>query len=309
MYLMTTQVTDFVLFPTYCKPKVVAQLRELGFRISIYEDDEHRIPSALSYENCDPGAGKRSRFIPVPPCLAEMEKRAVACMRENNVVPTIDKSMRMVFTLVAAPEGAPVNSSMALIREMLITVLTVDKPQFLSLTWTTTDRAICLGIEERLKPRFEIGPNPHSTQTNYLGSNLDIYYPVVLDMRGHTTDITGVAEGVASIVSYAVNRQIVIAPSPKQPLVACLSRSRLPQPGVGYAEHRVAMGRSLPTIVALHLGKLVKRPVDILFLNTANVGIVLVGEYELGRVISALEDKIFPPEDENIEEQAQEPEV
>lgn len=306
MYLMTTQVTDFVRFPTGCKPKVVAKLRELGFGISIYEDEERNIPSVFSYENSDAGAGKRSRFIPVPPCLAEMEKRAVAWMRESNVLPIVNRAMRMVFSLVAAPDGSPVKSPMALIRELLITVLTVDNPQFLSLTWTTTDRAICLGIEERLKPRFEIGPNPYSTETNYLGSDLDIYYPVMLDMRGLTTDTTGVADGVASIVSYAVNRQITIAPTPKQPIIACPRGARLPDPGVGFAEHRVAMGRSLPTIVALNFGKPVKRPVDILFLNTANVGTVLVGEHELRRVTSALEDKILPPEDV-IEDEAQEP--
>ena len=140
-----------------------------------------------------------------PSTLSELQLRTFTLLKDHQIRPRVDESLRLV--LCAAHYREPTGrKSYAILRPYLITSLLHDKPRFFSLTITASDPAPSFLLEKRLLPRFYL-KQIHCTEADclvsdennlLLGSKEDVLVPIMLDLRDLSFDATGIICGVAS---------------------------------------------------------------------------------------------------------------
>lgn len=145
---------------------------------------------------------------PPPSSLSELQTRTFASLRRHNIVPRVDKSLRLVQCAAHHRDRSDVTSS-SILRPALTTALLVDRPRFLSLTLTPADPAASILLEKRLLPRFTSDPTLGTTADEessvLLGSKEDILVPITLDLRDLPLEATGIVCGVAGRLAEATH--------------------------------------------------------------------------------------------------------
>ena len=246
---------------------------------------------------------------PPPSSLDELQARTFCSLRKHHIVPSVDRSLRLV-QCAAHHRYSSDTSSISILRDALTTALVVDKPRFLSLTLTAADPAASLLLEKRLLPRFSSDPSATADSDDdmslLLGSKEEILVPIMLDLRKLPLEASGIVCGVAGRLADATH-----ARGDDTDLSAILSHSwnggsssfdsaiknflssshgsggpvRPFGTSPGYKTHRLEPDMD-PYMDA----------VEISFLSTARAGTIIVGEHELHRAVDALEAESHEPE-------------
>ena len=147
---------------------------------------------------------------PPPSTLDELQTRTFSSLHKNHILPSVDRSLRLV-QCAAHRRYTSDASSISILREALTTALLVDNPRFLSLTLTAADPAASLLLEKRLLPRFfsstaDSTPEPNDDESSLLlGSKEEILVPIMLDLRKLPLEATGIVCGVASRLAEATH--------------------------------------------------------------------------------------------------------
>lgn len=230
---------------------------------------------------------------PPPSTLEELQIRTFSSLRKHHIVPSVDKSLRLV-QCAAHHRYSNDSSSTSILRPALTTALLVDKPRFLSLTLTATDPAASLLLEKRLLPRFSEDPASPSDSDDessvLLGSKEDILVPIMLDLRDLPLEATGIVCGVAGRLAAATH-----ADSPS-------FYGHLDESIHSLASSCLSDGRRLSSTDIMSSSHHIEPDLDsyldsveISFLSTARAGTVIVGERELDRAVDALEAESHEP--------------
>lgn len=322
--------------PLRSKAQVIHALEKRGFTFEVTADafvnssnpqyngtfSSPASPQALTAQRSPP-------VTPPPSTLSELQTRTFASLRRHNIVPRVDKSLRLVQC--AAHHRFGETSSASILRPALTTALVVDKPRFLSLTLTATDPAASILLEKRLLPRFSMDPTsgvaPDEESSLLLGSKEDILVPIMLDLRELPLEATGIVCGVASRLAQATHSRdekmtrsgsVTSLSSlnshpyyfnPGSPPLFALSPSvslsnfstTPPSPSKSdsyfhdrhyhHSHHNSDNNHNVPPSTH-HLEpdpESYSDAVEISFLSTARAGTVLVGERELSRAVDALD--------------------
>lgn len=255
---------------------------------------------------------------PPPSSLDELQTRTFSSLRRNHIIPSVDKSLRLVQCAAHHPYSSEA-SSISILREALTVVLVVDKPRFLSLTLTAADPAASLLLEKRLLPRFSRDPtsagDSEEETSLLLGSKEEILVPIMLDLRSLPLEATGIVCGVAgrlaevtrhddfadssTILSQSYNGSSSIDSSIKQIFSSSVGSGgpvKPPSPSYG---RRNPHGPANPPTHRLQPDLDVSiDAVEISFLSTARAGTIIVGEHELNRAVDALEAESHESMDE-----------
>ena len=139
---------------------------------------------------------------PPPASISELQTRTFATLKNRNVVPDVDPSIRLVQCAARRFGSGSTNSVSALNDRLHIALIRclLAKPKFLSLTLTEAEPASLL-LEQRLLPYFSIPETPSTASANedslLLGSKTTILHPIVLDLRTLPLESTGIVCGVA----------------------------------------------------------------------------------------------------------------
>ncbi|KAK2763076.1 hypothetical protein FQN54_009709 [Arachnomyces sp. PD_36] len=280
---ISTYFSDYILVPFHSKGQVISALQGRGFTVEASGD---RLTSngAPDYHCSNPPSPITQYPLEsyhAPSTLPELETRTFENLRNRNIHPKVDKSLRLVQC--AAHHRYPNRfTSFSILRPGLTTTLVLDNPRFLSFTITPTDPSASILLETRLLPRFFLdttsscGSASSTTRAGddecnlLLGSKSDTLVPIILDLRELPLEASGVVCGVASKLA-----------------VATRSRRASEDYGYGSAPPDRDAGKAFPLDVPLHPPP--TDPVEISFLSTVRAGTVIVDERELGRAKAALD--------------------
>ncbi|KAL1970761.1 hypothetical protein VTN77DRAFT_2595 [Rasamsonia byssochlamydoides] len=210
IFFISTYFSDYILVPSRSKEQVVRALEKRGFTFEVNSDafvnnlQSHFYPTS-------PHTGPTQHSPPVTPppsTLSELQTRTFASLRKHNIVPCVDKSLRLVQCAAHHRDRCDVTSS-SILRPALTTALLVDRPRFLSLTLTPADPAASILLEKRLLPRFStdpaLGAAADEESSLLLGSKEDILVPIMLDLRDLPLEATGIVCGVAGRLAAATH--------------------------------------------------------------------------------------------------------
>ncbi|KZF20357.1 hypothetical protein L228DRAFT_263014 [Xylona heveae TC161] len=197
IFFITTYFSDYILVPLKSRGHVISALEERGFAFensvdAFVNQSHHRNISGSGADSPNPPS------TPPPANVSELQTRTFALLKRRNVVPEVDRDLRLVqcagrgdFWSSGVVGGA--SSSEGRNETQLLLGLMkclVHRPRFLSLTLTDTDPASLL-LEQRLLNEF-------GSEEVLLGSKEDILVPITLDLRGLPLEATGIVCGVAS---------------------------------------------------------------------------------------------------------------
>lgn len=274
-----------------------------------------------SYNNCfSPVSSRPSSTLGSPPAtpppssLDELQARTFSSLRKHQIIPSVDRSLRLV-QCAAHHRYSSDDSSIAILREALTVTLLVDKPRFLSLTLTAADPAASLLLEQRLLPRFSSAPTsdaePDHESSLLLGSKEEVLVPIMLDLRKLPLEASGIVCGVASRLADATHSRdddssTVLSRSYNGDSYSESSIHRFLSSSVGSggpvkppSSHsgRKSNGTSNPPTHRLQPDfDNYAEAVEISFLSTARAGTIIVGEDDLNRAVDALEAESHEPE-------------
>ncbi|KAH8434535.1 ACT domain-containing protein [Aspergillus melleus] len=313
IFFISTYFADYIIVPLRSKAQVIKALEKRGFQ---FEMSTEAFTISNQLNNCFSPTSSRSNSLGSPPAtpppssLDELQTRTFSSLRRNHIVPSVDKSLRLVQCAAHHPYSSEA-SSISILREALTVVLVVDKPRFLSLTLTAADPAASLLLEKRLLPRFSRDPTSSGDSDEetslLLGSKEEILVPIMLDLRSLPLEATGIVCGVAgrladatrrddftdssTILSQSYNGSSSIDSSFKHFLSSSVGSGgpvKSPSPSFG---RRSLHGPANPPTHRLQpdLDAAVDA-VEISFLSTARAGTIIVGEDELTRAVDALEE-------------------
>ncbi|PWY79677.1 hypothetical protein BO70DRAFT_353391 [Aspergillus heteromorphus CBS 117.55] len=314
IFFISTYFSDYIIVPLRSKTQVIEALEKRGFQFEM--TTEAFINNNQAQYTCFSPVSSRSASslgsppaTPPPSSLDELQTRTFSSLRKNHIVPSVDRSLRLV-QCAAHHRYSSDTSSIAILRDALTTTLVVDKPRFLSLTLTAADPAASLLLEKRLLPRFSNGPDDE--EGLLLGSKEEILVPIMLDLRKLPLEATGIVCGVAgrladathhrddaddddetTDVSTTFSQSFNGNGSSLESTIKNLLSSSYGSGGPvrpfgstpGYNTHRLEPDID-PSLDA----------VEISFLSTARAGTIIVGEHELNRAVDALEAESHEPE-------------
>ncbi|KAB8234752.1 hypothetical protein ETB97_004024 [Aspergillus alliaceus] len=322
IFFISTYFSDYIIVPLRSKTHVIEALEKRGFRFEMSTDAFININQ---FKSCFSPVSSRSASslgsppaTPPPSSLDELQSRTFSSLRKNSIIPSVDKSLRLVQCAVHHRDSSEI-SSIAILRDALTIALVVDKPRFLSLTMTAADPAASLLLEKRLLPRFSSDPTlpaePDDETSLLLGSKEEILVPIMLDLRNLPLEATGIVCGVASRLADATHARgdditdgssTVLShsfngfPSFDDTISRFFSTSvgsggpvKPPAPSSG----RKTPNNGNPTH---HLQPDFDSPIDaveISFLSTARAGTIIVGEHELQRAVDALDAESNEPDE------------
>lgn len=296
---MTTYFSDYILVPARACQTVTTALQQRGF---VFSKSADAFVSQLSPSSPNlthprrPSSGSSFEFggpataTPVTPpaqSVPELQTRTFARLRKNNVVPVVDRSVRLMSC--AGHKHSPSDGAIeAQLRDDLMQVLLATCPgmksssfklqprpalgipppthpdsavpdfstRFLSLTLTDTE-PISVLLEHRLLPRLG---------RSLLGSrgDDDVLVPITLDLRELPLEASGIVCGVAGRLAQGTERK-------GSPVEGGQAASTTRDPS--------GNGRDSPD-----------GGTEISFLSTARAGTVIVRESELERAVRVLGD-------------------
>lgn len=306
IFFISTYFSDYILVPSRSRDHVVRALEKSGFIFEVTSDAF--VNNSHSQRNSfhptsprTPPSQNSPPNTPPPSTLSELQTRTFTSLRKHNIVPRVDKSLRLVQCAAYHRSSSTDITSSSILRPALTTALIVDKPRFLSLTLTSADPAASILLEKRLLPRFsvdsifDIGPGEESSLL--LGSKEDILVPIMLDLRDLPLEATGIVCGVAGRLAEATHND-VHSGSGAMPINGARHPSFDSE--ANHSSISMVSSYSTPEIQAPKNGlpkslhNLEPDPdtyadaVEIRFLSTARAGTVIVEERELGRAVEAL---------------------
>ncbi|PLB51943.1 hypothetical protein P170DRAFT_444051 [Aspergillus steynii IBT 23096] len=315
IFFISTYFADYIIVPLRSKTQVIKALEKRGFQFEMSTEAFVNNNQAQLNSCFSPTSSRSSSSLGSPPAtpppssLDELQTRTFSSLRRNHIVPSVDKSLRLVQCAAHHPYSSE-ESSISILREALTVVLVVDKPRFLSLTLTAADPAASLLLEKRLLPRFSRDPTSTGDSDEetslLLGSKEEILVPIMLDLRSLPLEATGIVCGVAgrladatrhddftdssTILSQSFNGSSSIDSSIKHLLSSSLGSGgpvKPPSPSFGRRSQHGSVNppthRLQPDLDASI------DAVEISFLSTARAGTIIVGEHELNRAVDALE--------------------
>jgi hypothetical protein len=299
---------------------VIEALEKRGFQFEM-STEAFINNNQASYNNCfSPVSSRPSSTLGSPPAtpppssLDELQARTFSSLRKHQIIPSVDRSLRLV-QCAAHHRYSSDDSSIAILREALTVTLLVDKPRFLSLTLTAADPAASLLLEQRLLPRFSSAPTsdaePDHETSLLLGSKEEVLVPIMLDLRKLPLEASGIVCGVASRLADATHSRdddssTVLSRSYNGDSYSESSIHRFLSSSVGSggpvkppSSHsgRKSNGTSNPPTHRLQPDSdNYAEAVEISFLSTARAGTIIVGEDDLNRAVDALEAESHEPE-------------
>jgi hypothetical protein len=326
IFFVSTYFSDYIIVPLRSKAQVIEALEKRGFQFEITTEAfiNHNQSQYSSYSS--PVSSRSASSLGSPPAtpppssLDELQGRTFASLRKNQIVPSVDRSLRLVQCAAHHPYSSDA-SSISILRTALTTALVVDRPRFLSLTLTAADPAASLLLEQRLLPRFLNDGTSSAESTDetslLLGSKEDILVPITLDLRKLPLEATGIVCGVASrladathaawdesaeastiALSHSFNGASSFESSLNRYFSSSVDSGGPVRPPAQNPAHRTPNGDPL-TLSTHHLQPDLDtslEAVEISFLSTARAGTILVGEHELHRAMDALEAESHEPE-------------
>ncbi|KAL4778123.1 hypothetical protein BJX76DRAFT_352849 [Aspergillus varians] len=319
IFFISTYFADYIIVPLKSKAHVIEALENRGFKFEIsteafINNNQPSINGPFSPVSSTSSSTLNSPPpTPPPSSLNELQKRTFSSLRRNNIVPYVDKSLRLV-QCAAHHSFTNDASSIAILRDALTTALVVDKPRFLSLTLTAADPAASLLLEQRLLPRFSSNPTSPADDDDeesslLLGSKEDILFPIMLDLRKLPLEATGIVCGVASRLADATHDRTEdnLTESTTLPLdgpvferssyhIDIPNGSRTASYPKSHSPGRKTNGTTPPTHRLQPDFDTFFDAVEISFLSTARAGTIIVGEHELHRAMDALEAESHEPE-------------
>lgn len=216
IFFVSTYFSDYIIVPYKSKTQVIEALENRGFQFEISTESFANSHNHSQFNRCFSPVSSRSPSsmgsppsTPPPSTLDELQTRTFTSLHKNHILPSVDRSLRLV-QCAAHHRYTSDASSISILREALTTTLLVDNPQFLSLTLTAADPAASLLLEKRLLPRFfstaDSTSEPNDDETSLLlGSKEDILVPIMLDLRKLPLEATGIVCGVASRLAEATH--------------------------------------------------------------------------------------------------------
>ncbi|KAL4753204.1 hypothetical protein BDW72DRAFT_41194 [Aspergillus terricola var. indicus] len=320
IFFISTYFADYIIVPFKSKAQVIEALENRGFQFEIsteafINNNQPSLNSPFSPISSLPTSTLSSPpATPPPSSLNELQKRTFSSLRRNNIIPYVDTSLRLV-QCAAHHRFTNDDSSIAILRDALTTVLVVDKPRFLSLTLTAADPAASLLLEQRLLPRFSSDPTSPADEDDdsslLLGSKEDILFPIMLDLRKLPLEATGIVCGVASRLADATHDRsedslaasatlFIDSSNPTHERSAQYVDIPMPNGSRRAAKPNKSHSPGRKTSPPTHR----LQPdldssfdaVEISFLSTARAGTIIVGEHELHRAMDALEAESHEPE-------------
>ncbi|KAE8355745.1 ACT domain-containing protein [Aspergillus coremiiformis] len=322
IFFISTYFSDYIIVPLRSKTQVIEALEKRGFQFEMSTD---AFINNNHFNGCFTPVSSRSASslgsppaTPPPSSLEELQIRTFSSLRKHSIIPSVDKSLRLVQCAVHHRDSSE-TSSISILRDALTIALVVDKPRFLSLTMTAADPAASLLLEKRLLPRFSSDPTfpgePDDESSLLLGSKEEILVPIMLDLRQLPLEATGIVCGVASRLADATHAR---GDSFTNGSSTILSQSFNGFSSFDDTIHRFfstsagsggpvkpptpASGRKTTSNGNLthHLQPDLDSSIDaveISFLSTARAGTIIVGEHELQRAVDALEAENQEPEE------------
>lgn len=326
IFFISTYFSDYIIVPLRSKAQVIEALERRGFQFEITTEAfiNHNQSQYSGYSS--PVSSRSASSLGSPPAtpppssLDELQGRTFASLRKNHIVPSVDRSLRLVQCAAHHPYSSDA-SSISILRTALTTALVVDRPRFLSLTLTATDPAASLLLEQRLLPRFLNDGTSSAESTDetslLLGSKEDVLVPITLDIRKLPLEATGIVCGVASrladathgawdesteastvALSHSFNGISSFESSLNRYFSSSVDSGGPVRPPAQNPTHRTPNG-DLSTPSTHHLQPDLDtslEAVEISFLSTARAGTILVGEHELHRAMDALEAESHEPD-------------
>ncbi|KAL5338063.1 hypothetical protein BJX70DRAFT_216046 [Aspergillus crustosus] len=316
IFFISTYFADYIIVPLKSKNQVIETLEKRGFQFEIsteafINNNQHSLNNAFSpVSSLSASTLSSPPATPPPSSLNELQKRTFSSLRRNNIIPSVDTSLRLVQCAAHHPYSSDA-SSIAILRDALTTALVVDKPRFLSLTLTAADPAASLLLEQRLLPRFSSDPlssaEGDDDSSLLLGSKEDILVPIMLDLRKLPLEATGIVCGVASRLADATHARddddlsasatLSIESSLSDRHIDATTESRTASNPKSPGPGRKSNGIHHPP--THHLQPDLDTSfdaVEISFLSTARAGTIIVGEHELRRAVDALDAESHEPE-------------
>ncbi|PWY86469.1 hypothetical protein BO94DRAFT_466608 [Aspergillus sclerotioniger CBS 115572] len=317
IFFISTYFSDYIIVPLRSKTQVIEALEKRGFQFEMTTEAFINNNNQSQYNSCFSPMSSRSASslgsppaTPPPSSLDELQARTFRSLRKHHIVPSVDRSLRLV-QCAAHHRYSSDTSSISILRDALTTALVVDQPRFLSLTLTAADPAASLLLEKRLLPRFSSDPSATTDSDDdmslLLGSKEEILVPIMLDLRKLPLEASGIVCGVAgrladathargdedtdisTILSHSWNGGGSSFDSAIKNFLSSSHGSGGPvRPfgtSPGYKTHRLEPDMD-PYMDA----------VEISFLSTARAGTIIVGEHELHRAVDALEAESHEPE-------------
>lgn len=320
IFFISTYFSDYIIVPLRSKAQVIEALEKRGFQFEM-STEAFINNNQASYNNCfSPVSSRPSSTLGSPPAtpppssLDELQARTFSSLRKHQIIPSVDRSLRLV-QCAAHHRYSSDDSSIAILREALTVTLLVDKPRFLSLTLTAADPAASLLLEQRLLPRFSSAPTsdaePDHEASLLLGSKEEVLVPIMLDLRKLPLEASGIVCGVASRLADATHSRdddssTVLSRSYNGDSYSESSIHRFLSSSVGSggpvkppSSHsgRKSNGTSNPPTHRLQPDfDNYAEAVEISFLSTARAGTIIVGEDDLNRAVDALEAESHEPE-------------
>ncbi|CAI7678205.1 unnamed protein product [Penicillium discolor] len=308
IFFISTYFSDYIVVPKQSKASVISALEKRGFQFN-------NASAAFITNPLSPTIERRLSDLippgtPPPSTLGELQTRTFNNLRKHQITPSVDNSLRLV-QCAAHHEYHSQESSMAILRDALTTVLLVDEPRFLSLTLAALDPAASLLLEKRLLPRFARQSVSSRGTPLYedgsgllLGSKEDHLIPITLDLRDLPLEASGIVCGVAGRLAAAATLPLSSHAGSINSGVSSVVGS---VPGLfdsfGARLAALSIDKSSTCAPAHGLQPLphsthhlqpdvdVADAVEISFLSTARAGTIIVGEDELKRAIDALEEE------------------
>lgn len=304
IFFISTYFSDYIVVPLRSKAQVIRALEKRGFQFETSTDafvnGNHIHSNSNGFGLGSPRSPTSQNSpppTPPPSTLEELQTRTFCSLRKHHIVPSVDKSLRLV-QCAAHHRYSSNSSSTSILRPALTTALLVDNPRFLSLTLTATDPAASLLLEKRLLPRFSDDPSslvdPEGETSVLLGSKEDVLVPITLDLRDLPLEATGIVCGVAGRLAAATHAQKAHAinfPSYPEDMAQSFVSSNSFYERQSSSSDLMTSSHHLEPDLDTSLDA-----VEISFLSTARAGTVIVGEPELDRAVDALEGEIREPE-------------
>ncbi|KAI5296004.1 hypothetical protein KEM52_006093, partial [Ascosphaera acerosa] len=209
IFFISTYFSDYILFPTRDRGRVVRALEARGFAFEAVagafvaagapsQDAHEGGPDAN--DGCDLDVdGEPSTTV------SELQARTFALLRERQIHARVDESLRIVQCAGRYQDAdSTARADASILRSGVIEALVLDRPRFLSLTMTAADPAPSILLETRSLPRFdqprhhgrhhhhhqqqqqqqrEDLPSDEGDRSVLIGAKDDVLVPVMFDLR------------------------------------------------------------------------------------------------------------------------------
>lgn len=174
------------MVPAQSRDAVTRVLQKRGFVFEKYSD------SFVSHSRHASSGSNITTNPPLTPTIttiSELEQKTFETLRQQNVKPVADESIKLVSCAARQSSRAINGGNDGALKLGLIRSI-VSKPKFFSVTLTDTEPASLL-LQQEMISLFGSEPNA------LLGNKEDVQIPIILDLRGLPVESTGIVCGVA----------------------------------------------------------------------------------------------------------------